>query len=216
MAVPSHNGAFSNLRWSVPVPAVPHLGKRPLPPLPASPPRKEIVMRATDGSDRPIIPARGASPEPKGPTMTTATGGWQPRQSKYEQPGRTYFVNRLRGQRAWDAPPLETATGFESSSARANGFPGYTGAIGQQAAGMSAGALYSTSAGNIGLNAANRELGPAGQRRAVDDLANRRSPGPDTRYQQLALVAAQGRTEAASAARQGIDPRASAPFSWHS
>eukprot|EP01043_Picozoa_sp_COSAG02_P036837 COSAG02_NODE_2727_length_8152_cov_58.639017_2_plen_67_part_00 len=66
------------------------------------------------------------------------------------------------------------------------------------------------------MGAMNRGLGPAGQLRAVDDLANRRSPGPDTRYQQLALVAAQGRTEAASPARQGINPFGSAPNSWHS
>eukprot|EP01043_Picozoa_sp_COSAG02_P047654 COSAG02_NODE_4589_length_5184_cov_87.214749_3_plen_67_part_00 len=66
------------------------------------------------------------------------------------------------------------------------------------------------------MGAMSRDLGPAGQLRAVDDLANRRSPGPDTRYQQLALVAAQGRTEVASPARLGIDPFGAGPNSWHS
>lgn len=146
--------------------------------------------------------------------MTRATGGWQARQSKYQQPGQMYYVNRLTGQRTWDAPS-QTAQGRPNTSDQAVNFPGYTGAIGHQAPGASGRAPMSTEGGTIGVDVT-REAGPAGQLRALDDLANRRSPGPDTRYHQLALVASQGRTEAASPVRQGIDPSGSALNSWHS
>ena len=65
LALPSHDGALSNFRWSLPVPAVPHIGKRDLPPLPvaesspsAGPARKAVfTQRATgDGSDRQVAP----------------------------------------------------------------------------------------------------------------------------------------------------------------
>ena len=215
-----HEGSLSNFAWSLPTPAVPHIGKRSLPPLPvaqANPDgparRASFTQRATgDATDR--LMRRGASPEPQGPTMTRATGGWQARQSKYQEPGRTYYVNRLTGQRAWDAPP-ETPNRTPSSSDPAQSFPGYSGAIGHQAPGLSGRAPLSTEGGTVGVNTVNRSLGPAGQMRVVDDLANRRSPGPDTRHQQLALVAAQGRTESASPARQGIAPSGAAFNSWH-
>ena len=222
------DGRFTNLSWlSGYVPAVPHLGKRPLPALPVAQLSPDVQARKTsftqrmtgDGGDRTMH--RGASPEPSGPTNSRcAVGdGWQKRLSKYNNPGRVYYVNRLTGLRAWDIPP-DTAPSPQQASNAGNTFPGYSGAIGHQAPGYSgrvATQRADTDSGAIGDNfiGIKAPSGPAAYIRAVDDLANRRSPVA-TKYHQGMLKAQTGHYESASPVRLSIPPRATSPNSWHS
>ena len=132
---------------------------------------------------------------------------------------------------AWGSPPRSGQSSRRSSlgdsSAGSSGvklpvytsgsFPGYTGAIGHMAPGASQNRKLSTNSGDIGslVGDPRWQVGPAGTIASRDTVANRRNPCDATRYMQLAAVASQGRTEAASPARQSVGPSGAALFSWH-
>ena len=200
------------------VPLVPHPGKAGLPPL--------AISMAGDSAHR--LPR---SVELRGANVCRGDPRWQQHRSRYQDPGRPYFIDTATGQRQWGSPPRSGQSSRRSSlgdsSAGSSGvnlpvytsgsFPGYTGAIGHMAPGASQNRKLSTNSGDIGslVGDPRWQVGPAGTIASRDTVANRRNPCDATRYMQLAAVASQGRTEAASPARQSVGPSGAALFSWH-